>query len=120
MQDWAAITALRGSLIVLLLLLASAVAASSALASAIIGRTVTRETLAIDRQGRAHVSYYLRGRRATLAARAAINARKPRRSVPQVKFQIRYGVGGKGVCLAYDGPPIPGLVKVCKAPDGSY
>jgi hypothetical protein len=40
--------------------------------------------------------------------------------VPQVKFDLRYGLGGKGVCLPYDGPPLAWLVKACKAPDGSY
>ena len=40
--------------------------------------------------------------------------------MPQVKFQIRYGLTGKGSCLPYDGPPLAWLVKACKAPDGSY
>jgi len=110
----------RRGLTLLVLLLAAAFAATPALGSAIIGRNVTRPTLAIDRQGRAHVSYHVGGRRTTLAAWGAINARKPNRSVRQVKFQIRYGQSGGGVCLPYDGPPLPWLVKACKAPDGSY
>ena len=95
-------------------------AAAPAFASAIIGRNVTHATLSIDRQGHAHVSYRLRGRRVTLVASGAINARTPSTRVPQVKFQIRYGVGGRGVCLPYDGPPLAWLIKACKAPDGSY
>jgi hypothetical protein len=110
----------RRGLTFLVLLLAAAFAATPALGSAIIGRNVTRPTLAIDRQGRAHVSYHVGGRRTTLAAWGAINARKPNRTLRQVKFQIRYGQGGGGVCLPYDGPPLPWLVKACKAPDGSY
>jgi hypothetical protein len=108
------------SLVLLPLLLIAACSATPAFGSAIIGRNATRPTLSIDRQGRAHVSYYLGGRRVTLAAWGAINARTPSRTVSQVTFQIRYGEGGRGVCLPYDGPPLAWLVKACKAPDGSY
>lgn len=106
--------------IVLLALLVVVFAATPAFGSAIIGRNVTRPTLTIDRQGRAHVSYDLGGRRETLVAGGAINARKPSKTEPQVKFQIRYGEGGRGVCLPYDGPRLAWLVKACKAADGSY
>src|ERR1700751_6266358 len=95
-------------------------AAPPAFASAIIGRDVTRPTLTIDSQGRAHVSYFANGHRNVLVAWGAINARTPRRTVPQANFQLRYGQGGGGVCLPYDGPPLALLVKACKAPDGSY
>ena len=101
-------------------LLGGAVSVAPALGSAIVGRNVSRPTLGIDRQGRAHVSYYVGGRRKTLTAWGAINARTPNRRTPQVKFQIRYGEGGEGVCLPYDGPPLPWRVEACKAPDGSY
>lgn len=101
-------------------LLVAAFAAAPAFGSAIIGRNVSRPTLAIDRQGRAHVAYYSGGRRTVLVASGAINSRAPSRSVPQVRFRIRYGVGGNGVCLPYDGPSLAWLVKACKAPDGSY
>ena len=102
------------------LVLVAALAAGPAFSSAIIGRNVARPTLSIDRQGHAQVSYYLGGRRVTLAAWGAINARTPNRSVPQVTFQIRYSETGRGICLPYDGPPLAWLVKACKAPDGSY
>ena len=102
------------------LVLVAAVAAGPAFSSAIVGRNVARPTLSIDRQGHAHVSYYLGGRRVTLAAWGAINARTPNRRVPQVKFQIRYSESGRGMCLPYDGPPLAWLVRACKAPDGSY
>jgi hypothetical protein len=111
---------LRRSLFFLSLLLAAAFAVQPAFGSAIIGRNVSRPTLAIDRQGRAHVSYYTGGRKTVLVASGAINARIPSRSVPQVRFNIHYGVGGKGVCLPYDGPSLAWLVEACKAPDGSY
>ena len=108
------------SLTVLASVLIASFAASPAFASAIIGRDVTRPTLTIDGQRRAHISYHVGGRRVTLAAWGAINARTPNRRLPQVKFQIRYGQGGRGVCRPYDGPPLAWLVKACTAPDGSY
>jgi hypothetical protein len=101
-------------------LLVAALAATPAFGSAIIGRNVTGATLTIDHQGHAHVSYSVGGSRTTLVAWGAINARTPNRTVPQVKFALRYGQGGRGVCLPYDGPPLAWLVKACKAPDGSY
>ena len=96
------------------------IAATSTFGSAIVGRNAARPTLTIDRGGRAHVSYYADGRRVTLAAWGAINARTPSRAVSQVKFHIRYGEGGRGVCLPYDGRPLAWVVKECTAPDGSY
>jgi len=111
---------LRRSLIVLSLLLIAALAAAPAFGSAIIGRNVSGATLSIDRHGHAHVSYRSGGLRRYLVASGAINARAPSQSRPQVSFRIRYGVGGRGACLPYDGPPLAWLVKACKAPDGSY
>jgi hypothetical protein len=108
------------SLVLLALVVVAAVAAASASASNIIGRNVSRPTLAIDSHGHAHISYVQGGRKKTVSAWGAINARKPSRTVPQVKFKIRYGQGGKGVCRPYDGPALDWLVKACKAPDGSY
>jgi hypothetical protein len=106
--------------IVLLVVPLMAAAATPAFGSAIVGRNVSRPTLAIDGHGRAHVSYRSGGRTVALVAWGAMNARAPSRSVPQVKFRIRYGVRGGGVCRPYDGPPLAWLVKACKAPDGSY
>lgn len=110
----------RRGLVLLALVSVAAFAATPVFASAIIGRDVERPALTIDGQGRAHVSYYLGGRRVALVISGAINARTPNRRVPQVKFRIRYGVGGEGVCRPYDGPPLAWLVKACQAPDGSY
>ena len=111
---------MRAGLVILALVSAAVFAPTPAFASAIIGRDVARPLLTIDRQAHAHVSYSVGGRRVSLVAWGAINARTPNRRLPQVRFQIRYGVGGKGVCLPYDGPPLAWLVKACKAPDGSY
>lgn len=110
---------LRSS-ILLAVLVVAAFAAAPAFGSAIIGRDVTRATLEIDPLGAAHVSYYSGGRTTVLVASGAINARAPSKSVAQVKFKIQYAVGGTGVCLPYDGPPLAWLVEACKAPDGSY
>jgi hypothetical protein len=107
-------------IVLLVVPLVAAAAATPAHGSAIVGRNVSRATLAIDRQGRAHISYRSGGRMVALVAWGAINARAPSRSVPQVKFRIRYGVRGGGVCRPYDGPPLAWLIKACKAPDGSY
>ena len=111
---------LQRTLIVLLLLLTAALAAGPAFGSAIIGRNVSGAALSVDRQGHAHVSYRSGGLRRSLVASGAINARAPSPSRPQVEFRIRYGMGGRGACLPYDGPPLAWLVKACKAPDGSY
>ena len=111
---------LRRTLIVPSLLLLAALYAGPAFGSAIIGRNVSGATLSIDRQGHAHVSYRSGGLRRYLVASGAINARAPSQSRPQVAFHIRYGVGGRGTCLPYDGPSLAWLVKACKAPDGSY
>lgn len=111
---------LQRSLIVLTLLLVAALAAAPAFGSAIIGRNVSGATLSIDHQGRAHVSYRSGGRERYVAASGAINARAPSTHRAQVRFRLRYGLRGKGVCLPYDGPPLAWLLKACKAPDGSY
>jgi hypothetical protein len=112
---------LQRTIVLLTVLLVAGLADAPAFAtSTIIGRNVTHATLTIDRRGRAHVGYSAGGRRTSLAAWGAINARPPSTKVPQVKFQLRYGAGGRGVCLPYDGPPLAWLVKACKAPDGSY
>ena len=111
---------MRRGLLLFALLLIAAFAAGPAFGSAIIGRDVSHATLAIDRHGHAHVTFRVGGRMKVLTASDAINARAPSRSVPQVKFKIRYGQRGNGVCLQYDGPPLAWLLEACKAPDGSY
>jgi hypothetical protein len=110
----------RRSIVILVSVLVAAFAAGPAFGSAIVGRNVSRATLAIDSHGRAHVSYRSGGRFVALSAWGAINARAPSRFRPQVEFRIRYGVRGSGACRPYDGPPLAWLLKACKAPDGSY
>jgi hypothetical protein len=107
-------------LLSLSLLLFAAFGAGPAFGSAIVGRNVSHATLSIDGHGRAHVGYRSAGRRKVLTAWGAINAHAPTTTRPQVKFRLRYGAAGKGVCRPYDGPPFAWLVEACKAPDGSY
>jgi hypothetical protein len=87
--------------------------------------------LKVDNSGHAVVSYTRNGRRWNTAIWGAINARHPTPSRPQVSFRIDYSGGFmrlgyplwktiKNRCRPYDGPPLPWLVKACKAPDGSY
>jgi hypothetical protein len=111
---------MRCGFVFLSLVLIAAFAATPAFGSAIIGRNVTHPTLAIDSQGRAVVTYITGGRKRSLVAWGAINARAPSTARPQVKFKLRYGLKGKGVCLPYDGPPLAWMLKACKSPDGSY
>jgi hypothetical protein len=111
---------LQRSTVVAALLLVAAVAATPALGSAIIARNVRHATLTIDRHGRADVSYHAGRRSKVLLAWGAINARPLSKTRPQVEFKLRYGGSTSGVCLPSHGPPLPWLVKACKAPDGSY
>jgi hypothetical protein len=111
---------MKRSVVFSAIVLVPALLVAPAFGSAIIGHRATHSTLTIDRQGRAHVGYSSGGRRVALVAWGAINARTPSRTRPQVRFQLRYGEKGRGVCLPYDGPPLAWVVKACKAPDGSY
>ncbi|HEY2311155.1 MAG TPA: hypothetical protein VGH46_08590, partial [Gaiellaceae bacterium] len=111
---------LQRSLFLLSVLLVAAVVAPAAFGSAIIGRSVSRPSLTIDQQGRAHVTYYSGGRKRVLTAWDAINALAPSTARAQVKFKIRFGQGGSGTCLPYDGPALAWVVAACKAPDGSF
>jgi hypothetical protein len=92
-------------------------AAGTADASTLVGRGLRPANLRVDGHGRALVAFG--GHR--VLAWGALNARAPRRGVPQVAFRLRYGgsLHGGG-CGAYDGPPLAWLVTACKAPDGSY
>ncbi len=111
---------LQRTLFLLSVLLVAAAAAPAAFGSAIIGRDVSHPTLTIDQQGRAHVTYVSGGGKKVLTAWDAINALPPSTARAQVKFKLRYGQGGTGTCLPYDGPALAWVVQACKAPDGSY
>ncbi len=106
-------------------------AAGPAYASQLIARDATDVRLAVDRWGRALVTYRAQGRVQRVLAWGAIDALPPSPERPQVRFQLDYSGGWGtfrrpiwktfgGVCLPYDGPPLPWLVVACKAPDGSY
>lgn len=120
--------------IVLLLagLAAGAILAAPAGASQLIDRNATNVRLAVDRQGRALLTYDANGaRRHVLVLGDAINALTPTGGRRQVSFRVDYG-GGWGLyrkvvwptfrdaCRPYDGPALAWLVTACKASDGSY
>jgi hypothetical protein len=98
------------------------VLAPPATASQLIDRDATGVRLAVTRNGKTAVlTYRAHGRAWRVRAWGAINARFPNPSVPQVQFRIRRDAAPiRNHCLRYDGPPLPWLVKACKAPDGSY
>jgi hypothetical protein len=91
-------------------------------ASQLIDRDARNIRMAVSANGKAAVlSYRAHGRRWHVRAWGAINARHPTPRVRQVQFRIRRDARPiRDHCLRYDGPPLPWLVKACKAPDGSY
>lgn len=100
---------------------AAGVCADSAPASQLIDRDAKGVKLEVGRDGKALLTYRAHGRLWRVRAWGAINARHPNPSIPQVQFRIRRdGKPITNVCRRYDGPPLPWLVKACKAPDGSY
>jgi hypothetical protein len=108
--------------LVLLALAALAAAAGEASASELVDRGTRYETLNVNGAGQALVSWRANGRTRHVVASGAINARPPRRGVPQAAFRLTYG--GKSIlsggCRRYDGPPLAWLVRACKSPDGTY
>jgi hypothetical protein len=112
----------------LLLLLLSAVfllfSAAPAFASEIIDRNAHAVRLGVDADGRALVSYTVRGRVMHVRAWGAVNARQPTKSRPQIRFRKdysgRYWSSFRNQCRRYDGPALAFRVAACTAPDGSY
>lgn len=96
--------------------------APPATASQLVDRGATGVRLAVDRSGRTAVlSYRAHGRGWHVRAWGAVNARFPNPGVPQVQFRIRRDARPiRSHCRRYDGPPLPWLVRACRAPDGSY
>ena len=111
-----------------LLLLSSAVfllfSAAPAFASEIIDRNAHAVRLGVDTNGRAMVSYTVRGRVMHVRTWGAINARQPTKSRPQIRFRKdysgRYWSSFRNQCRPYDGPALAFRVAACTAPDGSY
>jgi hypothetical protein len=99
-----------------------AATAGNASASEVVDRNTSSESLSVNGAGQALVSWRANGRPRQVVASGAINARPPRPSAPQVSFRFAYGGRSisSGGCQRYDGPPLPWLVRACKAPDGSY
>jgi hypothetical protein len=116
--------------------LAGAVVAALALAPAadasyLLARNASRVTLKVGTDGMALVTFRQAGRWHRVLVWGAVNARPPRRGVPQVRFRVDRTGGqarfGKPLWRTfrdrsrpYDGPALPWLVIAKKAPNGSY
>lgn len=111
--------------------LAVACLPAPAAASDLLDRNATGIQLAVDRSGRALVTYRAAGRQRRVLVWGAINARHPDPNLPQVRFRIDYSGGWKtyrkhvwrgfrDACRPYDGPTLAWVVRACKAADGSY
>jgi hypothetical protein len=100
-------------------------------ASQLIARDTSTERLAVARDGKALITYRVRGKLHRVLAWGAVNAIAPSEVRRQVSFEVDYS-GGWGrfgrpvwkgfhnVCGPYRGPSLPWLVTACTAPDGSH
>ena len=121
-----------GRLVVVSALLALAgTLASAAYGSQLLDRNATKVRLAVDKDGRAMVTYEANGRTRRVVVWGAVDARHPDPSSSQVRFRTDYSGGWgafgkplwktfKNACRPYDGPALAWLAAACKAPDGSY
>ena len=104
-------------------LVVAAALGGNAHASELIDRNATQVKLEVSPAGQALLSYRARGAARRVLVWGAVNALPPSTSRPQVAFRLDYS-GNVGpfanACRPYDGPALFGLVKACKAPDGSY
>ena len=104
---------------------------AAASASELIDRNTSNQTLKVNAQGQALVSYAARGRKWNVLAWGALNALAPVQGKRQIEFKLDYS-GGWGtykkdvwktfanVCGPYAGPKLAWFVAACTAPDGSH
>ena len=114
-----------GRLIVILSAFAALAASltETAPASRLVDRNATQVKLEVSPAGQALLTYRARGAKRRVLVWGAVNAIAPTTSRAQVDFRLDYsGNAGpfRNACRPYDGPPLFGLVRACKAPDGSY
>jgi hypothetical protein len=118
-------------LLVAAVVAAPTIGAASAQASERVGVDASGIHLAVNRSGKALVTYRAHGRTFHLLVWGAVNALPPSQTVPQVHFRFDWSGGWKSShrlvwkhfrngCRKYDGPALVYLVAACKAPDGSY
>jgi hypothetical protein len=87
----------------------------------VIARDATDVGLSVDARGRALVTFRADGRRQTVLASGAINARPSAEGGDQEMFKLVYGAPlVDNTCGPYDGPPLAWLVTACTARDGTY
>ncbi|MBA2642645.1 MAG: hypothetical protein H0U82_06955 [Actinobacteria bacterium] len=99
-------------------------------ASQLIARDATAVKLAVDRTGRAMLTYRVQGRTRHVLAWGAVNAIHPTEKRRQVAFRVDYSGGwrsfGRGVWNGFADACRPArvrlawLVAACRAPDGSF
>jgi hypothetical protein len=98
--------------------------APPAFASEIIDRNAHAVRLGVDANGRALVTYTVKGRVMHVRAWGAVDARQPTKSRPQIRFRKdysgRYWTSFRNQCRPYDGPALAFRVAACTSPDGSY
>src|SRR6187200_3153332 len=113
------------------LLLAAAIVPAGAQASQLIARDAKDVTLRVNARGQALVGYHAKGKRWTVLAWGAINARPPAPGQPQVAFRLDYSAGWasyrrtlargfRNACRPYTGPTLAWFVTGCTMPDGSH
>ena len=112
-------------------LLVALAAPAGSQASQLIARDAKDVTLRVNARGQALVVYTARGKRWTVLAQGAINARHPARGRAQVAFRVDYSGGWRtyrktlsrgfvDACRPYAGPALAWFVTGCTTPDGSH
>jgi hypothetical protein len=103
----------------------------AASASELLARNAKGVTLKVNRKGQALITYRNADGRSRVLVWGAVNARRPTKARPQVKFKIDRSGGWvtfgyavwrnfRNVCGPYTGPALPLKVRACTAPDGSH
>jgi len=122
-------------LLILTTIVSPAAFAATAHASKLLDRDTRWQSLKVDKNRVALVTYFARGHTVHALLWGAVNALPPNAAHPksQLKFKVNYA-GGRGsslgagywrkvsahnVCGPYTGPALYGLVTACTAPDGS-
>ncbi len=104
---------------------------TSSQASQLIARDARDVALRVNARGEALVGYTAKGKRWSVLAWGALNARHPTEGLPQVAFRLDYSGGWRtyrrlvsrtfaNVCRPYAGPALAWFVRGCTMPDGSH
>jgi hypothetical protein len=112
----------RVGVVAVLAAAAAWLAAGEAFGSELIGLDASGVQLAVDRSGRAWVTFTSAGVRRSVVAGGAVDALQPSTGRRQLRFRISSAgaTAPRSVCRPYAGPPLPWLLASCTAPDGSH